>query len=209
MHPLLLKERTRQSLRHLADLPPQLRVILRRPRRRHAAANAVRIRHVVEGQNPITRIIAALRHEIDRHAPTSAAPMLQQRISQPPNRAEIDRRARCQVLRKYADAAFADAAAEGECAGRAYGGGWGTFFACTGGDARINTSANGDGLGLGDADYVVAVAVGGRIGVGVGPDGVAESLDDCFGGLVVPGGARAKARATAVDSEGGGGGIEK
>lgn len=89
--------------------------------------------------------------------------MLQQRIGQPPNRAEIDRRARRQVLRKYADAAFADAAAEAECAGRAYGGGWGTFFACAGGDARINTSADGDGLGLGDADYVVAVAVGGRV----------------------------------------------
>ena len=57
-------------------------------------------------------------------------------------------------------------------------------------------------MGLRDADDVVAVVVGGRVGVGVGPDGVAEGLDDGFGGFVVPAGAGAEAGAAAVDAEG-------
>ena len=123
--------------------------------------------------------------------------MLQQRIRQPPNSAEIDRRARRHVLRKHTDAAFADAAVEAECARCAYGA------------ASVDGTAHGDGLGLRDADDVVAVAVGGGVGVGVGPDGVAEGLDDGFGGFIVPAGSGAEARAATVDSEGGDGGVEE
>lgn len=209
IHSLLLKKRTGQPLRHLADLPPQLGIVLRRPRCRHATANTVRILHIIERQNPIARIIAPLSHVIDRHAPTSAAPMLQQRIRQRANRTQIDRRARRHVLRKYADAAFADFAAKAECAARADGAGWATLGASAGGDAYGDGATNGNGLGLRDADYVVAVAVGGGAGVGVGPDGVAKGLNDCFGGFVIPGGAGAEAGAAAIDSEGDGGGIEE
>ena len=56
---------------------------------------------------------------------------------------------------------------------------------------------------------MVAVVVGGRVGVGVGPDGVAEGLDDGLRGLVVPAGAGAEAGAAAVDAEGCGGGGEE
>ena len=132
--------------------------------------------------------------------------MLQQRIRQAPHRAQIQRRAGLEVLRKHADAAFADAAAKTEGAADA-GVGGGTFTA--GRDARIDAAADGNGLRLRDADDVVAVVVGGRVGVGVGPDGVAKGLDDSFGGLVVPGGAGAEARAAAVDAEGRGGGGEE
>ena len=135
--------------------------------------------------------------------------MLQQRIRQRPNRAEIDRRARRHVLRKDTDPAFADATAEAKRAGCAYGAGCAALGASAGGDACVDGTAHGDGLGLGDADDVVAVAVGGGVGVGVGPDGVAESLDDGFGGLIVPGGAGAEAGAATVDSEGGDGSVEE
>ncbi len=53
---------------------------------------------------------------------------------------------------------------------------------------------------------MVSVALGRAVGVGVGPDGVVEGLDDGFGGLVVPSGAGTEAGATTVDAEGGGGG---
>ena len=123
--------------------------------------------------------------------------MLQQRVRQPPNRTEIDRRTRRQVLREDTDAAFADFAAEAEGAARAYGG------------ACVDAAADGDGLGLGDADDVVAAAVGGGVEVGVGPDSVAEGLDNGFRGFVVPRGARAEAGAAAVDPKGRGGGVEE
>ena len=130
--------------------------------------------------------------------------MLQQRVRQPPHRAQIQRRPGLQVLRKHADAALADAPAETKGAADAGVGG-----AAAGRDARGDAAADGDGLGLRDADDVVAVVVGGRVGVGVGPDGVAEGLDDGFGGLVVPAGAGAEAGAAAVDAEGCGGGGEE
>lgn len=135
--------------------------------------------------------------------------MLQQRVRQPPHRAQIQRRAGLQVLRKHADAALADAPAETEGAADAGVGGGSALGAAAGRDARGDAAADGDGLGLRDADDVVAVVVGGRVGVGVGPDGVAEGLDDGFRGLVVPGGAGAEAGAAAVDAEGGGGGGEE
>lgn len=135
--------------------------------------------------------------------------MLQQRIRQPPNSAEIDRRTRRHVLRKYTDAAFANAAAEAECRRCAYGAGGAALGACAGVHASVDGTAHGDGLGLRDADDVVAVAVGGGVGVGVGPDGVAEGLDDGFGGFVIPGGSRAEAGAATVDSEGDDGGVEE
>lgn len=135
--------------------------------------------------------------------------MLQKRVRQPPNRAEIDRRARRHVLRKHADATFADAPAEAECAARAYSACWAALRAPTGCDAGGNGPTDRDGLGLRDADYVVPVVVGGGVEVGVGPDGIPEGLDDCFGGLVVPRGARAEAGAAAVDSEGGCAGTEE
>lgn len=124
--------------------------------------------------------------------------MLQQRIRQRPNRTKIDGRARSHVLRKYTDATFADVAAKAECTARADGGACG------------NGTTDGNGLGLRDADYVVAVAVGSGAGVGVGQDGVAQGLNDCFGGfgIVIEGGAGAEAGAAAVDSEGDGDGIE-
>ena len=117
--------------------------------------------------------------------------MLQQRVRQSPHRAQIQRRAGLQVLRKHADAAFANAAAETEGAADARVGSGTAFRASAGCDARGDAATDGDGLGLRDADDVVAVVVGGGVGVGVGPDGVAEGLDDGFGGLVVPGGAGA------------------
>ena len=204
------KQRTRQPLRHIPNLPPQLGVILRRPRPRHAAPIAKGVLHIIKRQNPIAGIITPLRNKIDRHAPTRTAPMLQQRVRQSPHRAQIQRRAGLQVLRKHADAALADAAAEAKGAADAgVGGGTavGTAARC---DARCDAAADGDGLGLRDADDVVAVVVGGRVGVGVGPDGVAEGLDDGFGGFVVPGGAGAEAGTAAVDAEGcGGGGKEE
>ena len=120
------KQRARQPLRHIPNLPPQLGVIRRRPRRRHATPIAKRVRDIVERQNPISWIIAPLRNEIDGYAPTRTTPMLQQRVRQPPHRAQIQRRAGLQVLRKHADAAFADAAAETEGAADAgVGGGTG------------------------------------------------------------------------------------
>ena len=135
--------------------------------------------------------------------------MLQQRVRQSPDRAQIQRRAGLQFLRKHADAAFADAAAETEGAADADVGGGTAVGTAAGCDARGDAAADGDGLGLGDADDVVAVVVGGRVSVGVGPDGVAKGLDDSFGGLVVPGGSGAKAGAAAVDAEGCGGGVEE
>ena len=206
MHRHSHKERTRQPLRHIPNLPPQLSIIRRRPGPGHATPIAKRVRHIIKRQNPITGIIAPLRNKVDGHAPTRTTPMLQQRVRQSPHRAQIQRRAGLQVLRKHADAAFADTAAETEGAADA-GVGGGTVAA--GRDARIDAAADGDGLGLRDADDVVAVVVGGRVGVGVGPDGVAEGLDDGFGGLVVPGGAGAEAGAAAIDAEGCGGGGEE
>lgn len=135
--------------------------------------------------------------------------MLQQRIRQPANRAEIDICARLQVLRKYTDPTFADAAAEAECAACAYGAACAALGACAGGDACGNRTADGDGLGLGDADYVVAVVVGGGVEVGVGPDGVAEGLDDCFGLFVIPGCTGAETGAAAIDSESASSAIEE
>ena len=124
--------------------------------------------------------------------------MLQQRIRQRANRAQIDRRASLQILRKDANATFADIATETEAAAGA------AAF-----DVRTDFAADGDGLGLGDADDVVAAVVGGAVVVGIGPDGVAEGLDDGFGVLVVPAGAGAEAGTAAVDAEGGGGGGEE
>ena len=135
--------------------------------------------------------------------------MLQQRIRQPANRAEIDVGARLQVLRKYTDPTFADAAAEAKCAACAYGASCAAFGACAGGDACRNGTTDGDGLGFGDADYVIAVVVGGGVEVCVGPDGVAEGLDDCFGRFVIPGRPRAETGAAAIDTESGGSGIEE
>ena len=122
------KQRTRQPLRHIPNLPPQLGIIRRRPRRRHATPIAERVRHIIERQNAIAGIIAPLRNIIDGYAPARTAPMLQQRVRQSPHRAQIQRRAGLQVLRKHADAAFADAAAETEGAADA-GVGGGTLAA--------------------------------------------------------------------------------
>ncbi len=133
-----------------------------------------------ERQDPIAGIIAPLRHEINRHAPTRAAPMLQQRIRQRPNRPEVDGRPRRHLLRKHTDAAFADLPPEAKCTARAHGARCAAFGARAGAGACGNGTSDSDGLGLRDADYVVAVAVGEGVGVGVGPDGVAEGLDDCF-----------------------------
>ena len=194
----LLKKRTRQPLRRLANLPPQLGTVLRRPSRRHAAANAVRVGHVVKGQDAVRGIVAPLVDKVDGHATACGAAVLQQGVREPADRAKVDRRARCHVLREDADSALVDVAAQADA------GACGTLIA-----ARGDGPADGDGLGLGNADDVVAVSVGGGVGVGVGPDGVTEALGDRFRGLVVEAGAITEAGAPAVNAEGGGGRSEE
>ena len=107
-------------------------------------------------------------------------------------------------MREDADAAFADAAAQAECCARADVAGGPALGTGARAGACGHAAADGNGLRLGNADYVVSIAVGRAVGVGVGPDGVVEGLDDGFGGLVVPGGAGTEAGAATIDAEGGG-----
>ena len=100
------------------------------------------------------------------------------------------------MLGKKTDAAVLDVASQSK----------GSGLGQAGGVERGKGDGEVDGEGVGDADDMVTGVVGGGRWSRSLVDGIAQDLDDAFGGFVVPGYERAEARAAAVDAETGNGG---
>ena len=123
--------------------------------------------------------------------------MLQYLICQRPDLRQGEVCVRLQIIRKGTNSASADVEVElvVVASGRA-----GAGYV----DAVCEVRADAEGFGGGDADDVLAFCVGGCGGVlGGGVDGVAEDLDDGFGGFVFEACEVAESRSAAVDAEGG------
>lgn len=157
---------------------------------RNTILNTIRVLNIIERQNPIGRVIASIVHIMDRHAPTNATAVLQQRIRQPPDGSQIQSRTRGHLLGENANAALVDIAIQCKrCTERSFG------------PLSTGRDADSDRLAFRDADDMVAIRERCGIFVCGVPEGVAETLGDAFGAGIVPACERTQAGAAAIDSK--------